>query len=46
MLSALLGLYAMQNGNSVLMFRDNPSLEDGTDGLSHNVGTELPLLAV
>jgi hypothetical protein len=52
----LLGYYAEQRGNSVPTFRDNLSvpfstvkksktLEDGTDRLSRNVGTELPLCA-
>ena len=50
---ALLRYYAALSGSSVPTFRDNLSvhlqgldfstLEDGTDRLSQNVGTELPL---
>jgi len=46
---ALLGYYAAISGNSLPTFRDNlsePTLEDGTDMLSRNVGKELQLLAV
>jgi len=46
MLSACFRFYATQNGNSLPPFRDNPSVEDGTDRLSQNVGTEFPLLTV
>jgi hypothetical protein len=50
---ALLGYDAALSGSSVPTFRDNlyvPSsremtLEDGTEKLSRNVGTELPLNA-
>ena len=47
---ARLGCNAALSGNSALMFRDNPSvpssrLEDGTVGLSRNIGMELPLNA-
>jgi hypothetical protein len=49
---ALLGYYAALSGSSVakfilgfLFFLDFLALEDGTDGLSRNVGTELPLNA-
>jgi hypothetical protein len=51
-----LGCYAAYSGNFVPTFRDNLSVpsslflhyltpEDGTDILSRNVGTELPLYA-
>jgi hypothetical protein len=36
---ALLGYYGVGNGNSL------PTLEEGTDRLSQNVGEELPLLS-
>jgi hypothetical protein len=43
----LLGYYVAYAGNSLATFRENLSvpsiLEDGTDGLSRNVGKELPL---
>ena len=32
MLSALFGFYATQNGNSVTLFRENPSLKMGLIG--------------
>jgi len=54
---ALLGYYEMYSGNAVPMFWSNLSvlpsmslflvtLEDGTNGLSQNVSTELPVYTV
>lgn len=43
----LLGYYAPCSGNFLPTFQDSPSTpEDGTDGLSRNVGKKLPLLNV
>jgi len=41
----LLCYYAASNGNSVIFFGFF-ALEDGTDGMSQNVGKELTLLSV